>query len=528
MPPAKRGKAKAEPKVTTPSEKPNDFPSCIRSVPPSSVAITIHAKPGSKSASVTDISDEAVGVQIDAPARDGEANAALLDYISSLSAKELSRLYKAFDEINGLEVAWSQVQIDDVLPTPGGLERLYSGASIEVTEARQHIVHLREPQKGIKPVGLSKLKDPEVKSFIEKCLVPASQRLSAKELLMDHFLQVNGSLKNRCLPLPDIVLPKYGTFENHCLMSEGPASTRVRSISMDLGDASEPPLTTLLYNSVDSVDDALPSPCVEIRRLKEGDIFSKSYTAISVSSEMVEQLELAEQNVKFIAELIDLLLITSLPDWKPCVEIDHLVSSNGKLTHSSQQKDSKLAKYKHSSEGSSQIVAEDVGLSTSPGRPAEMENNDNVICDKFMSRANIGLRRETKTNDLYFEKHRSYSSATSDFNDKHFSTVSFMSAKSGFTDFHLPKVSSQSSLTSEFRASSDYRSFPCVESNGTMNFSCHPVSTSSFFEPGDELRIELEMIEQQYQDEIEDLLRRKQQDITETTRRHLQNNSSIK
>ncbi|KAG5035924.1 hypothetical protein AAZX31_04G196300 [Glycine max] len=84
MPPAKRGKAKAEPKVTTPSEKPNDFPSCIRSVPPSSVAITIHAKPGSKSASVTDISDEAVGVQIDAPARDGEANAALLDYISSV------------------------------------------------------------------------------------------------------------------------------------------------------------------------------------------------------------------------------------------------------------------------------------------------------------------------------------------------------------------------------------------------------------------------------------------------------------
>ncbi|TKY73860.1 UPF0235 protein C15orf40-like [Spatholobus suberectus] len=84
MPPAKRGKAKAEPRVITPSEKPNDFPSCIRCVPPSSVAITIHAKPGSKSASVTDISDEAVGVQIDAPARDGEANAALLDYISSV------------------------------------------------------------------------------------------------------------------------------------------------------------------------------------------------------------------------------------------------------------------------------------------------------------------------------------------------------------------------------------------------------------------------------------------------------------
>lgn len=32
-----------------------------------------------------DISDDAVGVQIDAPAKDGEANAALLDYMSSVS-----------------------------------------------------------------------------------------------------------------------------------------------------------------------------------------------------------------------------------------------------------------------------------------------------------------------------------------------------------------------------------------------------------------------------------------------------------
>ncbi|KAL3728902.1 hypothetical protein ACJRO7_033480 [Eucalyptus globulus] len=67
------------------------FPSCLRPVPPSSVAITIHAKPGSKSASITDLSDEAVGVQIDAPAKDGEANAALLEYMSSVRYLPLSR-----------------------------------------------------------------------------------------------------------------------------------------------------------------------------------------------------------------------------------------------------------------------------------------------------------------------------------------------------------------------------------------------------------------------------------------------------
>lgn len=34
--------------------------------------------------------------------------------------------YKAFDEVNGLEVAWCQVRIDDVLQSPEDLERLYS------------------------------------------------------------------------------------------------------------------------------------------------------------------------------------------------------------------------------------------------------------------------------------------------------------------------------------------------------------------------------------------------------------------
>ena len=34
---------------------------------------------------VADFGDDALGVQIDAPAKDGEANAALLDYMSSVS-----------------------------------------------------------------------------------------------------------------------------------------------------------------------------------------------------------------------------------------------------------------------------------------------------------------------------------------------------------------------------------------------------------------------------------------------------------
>ncbi|XP_058735661.1 serine/threonine-protein kinase WNK8-like [Vicia villosa] len=38
---------------------------------------------------------------------------------------------------------------------------------------------------GVKPAALAKVNDPEVKQFIEKCLVPASMRLPASELLKD-------------------------------------------------------------------------------------------------------------------------------------------------------------------------------------------------------------------------------------------------------------------------------------------------------------------------------------------------------
>lgn len=114
MAPPKRGKAKGGSAAAASAVCPAEikFPGCLRLLPPSTVAITIHAKPGSKVATITgpslsvkisvlsaifspcessffflvsDVGEEALGVQIDAPARDGEANAALLDYISSVS-----------------------------------------------------------------------------------------------------------------------------------------------------------------------------------------------------------------------------------------------------------------------------------------------------------------------------------------------------------------------------------------------------------------------------------------------------------
>ncbi|KAL2488927.1 Serine/threonine-protein kinase WNK1 [Forsythia ovata] len=44
---------------------------------------------------------------------------------------------------------------------------------------------------GKKPDALYKVKDPEVRQFVEKCLATVSHRLSARELLNDPFLQID-------------------------------------------------------------------------------------------------------------------------------------------------------------------------------------------------------------------------------------------------------------------------------------------------------------------------------------------------
>lgn len=49
-----------------------------------SIVLRVHAKPGAKQNTITDIMDEAIAVQIAAPPVDGEANAELVKYIAKV------------------------------------------------------------------------------------------------------------------------------------------------------------------------------------------------------------------------------------------------------------------------------------------------------------------------------------------------------------------------------------------------------------------------------------------------------------
>ncbi|KAF6163638.1 hypothetical protein GIB67_036098 [Kingdonia uniflora] len=233
----------------------------------------------------------------------------------------------------------------------------------------------KKVSSGIKPASLSKVKSQELKMFIDKCLVPAAQRLSAKELLKDPFLKIDELPSNLALQLPDIVTPKVGPFCNRCVLSEQHSSMRKKPIPMELhvnGDF-EPPTITFMDSSVTK---GSPFMSAEVERSKRGSnrfrlkgeitnnefvimlliisdqngrgrnvhflFFLETDTPLAVSGEMIEQLKLvdkdvadsgeiielklADEDVPFIAEMIDLLLVNFIPNWRTCVPIDHLVA----------------------------------------------------------------------------------------------------------------------------------------------------------------------------------------------------------
>ncbi|KAJ9677896.1 hypothetical protein PVL29_022708 [Vitis rotundifolia] len=73
---------------------------------------------------------------------------------------------------------------------------------VECTNAAQIY---KKVTSGIKPASLAKVKEPRVRAFIDKCIANVSDRLSAKELLRDPFLQSdeeNGSVGRSLQPHP--------------------------------------------------------------------------------------------------------------------------------------------------------------------------------------------------------------------------------------------------------------------------------------------------------------------------------------
>lgn len=189
---------------------------------------------------------------------------------------------------------------------------------------------------GIKPASLAKVKDPRMKEFIEKCLVPASERLPAKELLKDPFLQVESPKEPIRHP---IEIPSQP------LRSTTASTSTSHSMDLDADHGKHHCGSTSFGNScISSTDQVL-----EFRRTHKGNIFQlrgkrnhdeismtlriaypsgeaknihfffylETDTALSVAAEMVELLNLADHDLAFIADFFDYFIKQITSSSKP-------------------------------------------------------------------------------------------------------------------------------------------------------------------------------------------------------------------
>ncbi|KAL8547634.1 hypothetical protein ACS0TY_007093 [Phlomoides rotata] len=169
----------------------------------------------------------------------------------------------------------------------------------------------RKVSSGIKPASLGKVKDPEVRTFIEKCIAKVSDRLSAGELLMDPFLQSVEESRGCSLQSPSTsaaaILDDNGNRLDNCKIHEDSVLEGSRDFTVQ-GQRKDQNTIFLKLRIEDSLGHV---------RIIHFPFDIEKDTSTAVASEMVEELDLTDQDVSVIADMIDSEFHSLIPDWAP-------------------------------------------------------------------------------------------------------------------------------------------------------------------------------------------------------------------
>ncbi|XP_073315197.1 probable serine/threonine-protein kinase WNK10 isoform X2 [Primulina huaijiensis] len=194
------------------------------------------------------------------------------------------------------------------------------------SECKNQAQIFKKVTSGIKPAALGKVKDPEVKGFIEKCLAPAPQRLSAAELLKGSFLSSEDHKDFNCAPpqLSDVMSKSMNSVRSDSLVTDMDTSYKTLSGSTFAGSTVGTCVSTLELQrwnerneftlKGENCDDNSVSLNLRIAdcsgrvRNVHFVFYHNADTALSLAAEMVEQLDLWKDDVALIAELIDTLV----------------------------------------------------------------------------------------------------------------------------------------------------------------------------------------------------------------------------
>ncbi|XP_022893042.1 probable serine/threonine-protein kinase WNK10 isoform X3 [Olea europaea var. sylvestris] len=369
----------------------------------------------------------------------------------------------------------------------------------------------------IKPAAMNKIKYPEVKQFIEKCLVPASQRLSAVELLKEPFLTENP----KDLMCDRLQLIDFTPKSTISLKSDSPFMDVDPNYKMLSADTCAQSMietfstVELKRYSVrneftikgEKFDDDTVSLTLRIADLSAGRarnvhfiFYLNADTALSIASEMGEQLDLLSEDIAFIAELIDSLLLRLEPTWKTSGSLGGAQSSY--VVSAVLQSNQVLAPQ-----------AKDHGSIIFPGREA----SEIAVSSQF-SRSKVNDARESvgaspKQNVV----------STSDAKHKNDLRSTY--------DLEKHKVSIGESLMSEYTNNSG-TSFT-GSWNGVSNDMCISISSLSLIEKDHDkelchdLKLELDAIDLQYQQRCQELLRMREEAIENVKKRWISKKLSV-
>ncbi|KAL9234153.1 hypothetical protein vseg_009053 [Gypsophila vaccaria] len=160
-------------------------------------------------------------------------------------------------------------------------------------ECRNHCQIFKKVMNGIKPAALDKVKDPQVRWFIEKCLAPVSERPSAIELLDDPFLVDSATTS------PVVTITPQSP--QICCSD---ASGEVEKVTISSSS------TFRLHGKMMEVNAAI-SMTLKINKLGGGEkkiafLFDlKVDTSRSVMEEMAEELEISAEDSAVICNLME-------------------------------------------------------------------------------------------------------------------------------------------------------------------------------------------------------------------------------
>ncbi|KAK4257020.1 hypothetical protein QN277_006666 [Acacia crassicarpa] len=144
---------------------------------------------------------------------------------------------------------------------------------------------------GVKPASLAKVTDPSVKALIAKCIANVSERLSAKDLLMDSFLHLDEDTDD----IGSFLRPKF----HH------PDTSREFRVEGQRRDVNT------IFLKLGLVDFSGHICKIHFPFNIEAD------TPVGVAGEMVEELELSKQDVTTIARMIESEIQNHFPVWNP-------------------------------------------------------------------------------------------------------------------------------------------------------------------------------------------------------------------